>query len=276
MGVSELAEMVAVAHGNITRAKYDLAMLAPVPFATHQGEGLLRQTQLLDEKSHAALFLVDDFVLTLRDGLDFLLLVHHDVNANTLGFADLTVPEVAPNIRVALANAASLGNETRNHLELVIALLDTTYTGLCVELAWRGSGYFPWTWWYPRAGDHLNTLVDLLQRNGERVGVHKSVLAKKNVLKLLGTRLSSLLRRNGEIDFMVMAEPLAGSIQSAGYTGSSNQIQEATIVEEPVGRIIVGDNPARDHPHLANGSRNNRKRAKPATQRKEMYHYKTA
>ncbi|KAF9000047.1 hypothetical protein BDZ89DRAFT_1147450 [Hymenopellis radicata] len=252
-GVSRLAEMVVVAHNNITLSKFELTMLGFIPFATKAGEEMLSQTRLLEDVSFEALILVNKFVKTMCDDLDFLLISHHDVDIDNIVFStELTVSDAGPKMDSSLANAMNLGNITLKQLYSTIALLNTTYSGLCMELGWRASGYFPWRWWYPRVGEHqcallnvqlrfsdalfdlkkavtgLNSLLtdmQLLQRSSERTDVTKGALAKQNVLKLLGTRLSSLLRTDGEVDIIAMAgAALVGSRQP--QLAGSSQPQE--------------------------------------------------
>ncbi|KAF9013027.1 hypothetical protein BDZ89DRAFT_1046805 [Hymenopellis radicata] len=258
-GVSRLAEMVVVAHNNITLSKFDLTTLGFISFATKAGEEMLSQTRLLEDVSFDALKLVNKFVKTMCDDLDFLLISYHDVDIHNIVFsAELTVSDAGSKMGSSLANAMGLGNMTLKQVDSTIALLNTTYSALCTELGWRDSGYFPWRWWYPRVGEHRRALLNvqlrfsdalfdlkmaatgldslltdmqLLERSSERTDVTKGALAKQNVLKLVGTRLSSLLRTEGEVDIMAMAgAALVGSRQPR-LIGSS-QTQEVVVVEK--------------------------------------------
>ncbi|KAF9010858.1 hypothetical protein BDZ89DRAFT_1143458 [Hymenopellis radicata] len=258
-GVSQLAEMVVVAHNNITLSKFELTMLEFIPFATKAGEEMLTQTRLLEDESFDALILVNKFVKTMCDDLDFLLISYYDVDIDNIVFsAELTVSDAGLMMGSSLANAMNLGNVTLKQLEFTIALLNTTYSGLCMELGWRASGYFPWRWWYPRAREHQSALLNvqlrfsdalfdlkkavtglnslltdmqLLERSSERTDVTKVALAKRNVLKLVGTRLSSLLRTEGEVDIIAMAGAALVGSRRPQVAGSS-QPQEVAVVEK--------------------------------------------
>ncbi|KAF9044665.1 hypothetical protein BDZ89DRAFT_1128059 [Hymenopellis radicata] len=213
-GASVLAELAGMSHGNITRVKSDL-------------------TDFLDVASWAAVLDLEVFVTTMRDELDFLLISYHEVDPYTLQFsATLTRPDRALNIADAMNKATSSGIIAREQLDLVIGAVDATYSGICIEISARKSGYFPWKWWYARSTacfdilvdtrirlsralfdlkkarlglTRLLTEIDLLTGDARRDGVPESVLIKRRVLKLVGMRLTNLLRIDGEVDLVAMA-----------------------------------------------------------------------
>ncbi|KAF8999469.1 hypothetical protein BDZ89DRAFT_1051271 [Hymenopellis radicata] len=161
-GVSRLSELAGLAHGNLTRVKHDLSGLTAVPFATADGLALLDQAHSLYADSFLVLLDLDNFVMTVRDELDFLLISYHDVDFTTLQFtAKLRHSDSLPDMATAMSKAISCGMTAGERLDLVISALDVAYSGLCVEISSRKGGYLPWKWWYARSKDYLHTLVSV-------------------------------------------------------------------------------------------------------------------
>ncbi|KAF9006283.1 hypothetical protein BDZ89DRAFT_1048813 [Hymenopellis radicata] len=241
-GVSRLSELAGMAHGNMSRVKYDLTSLTSVPFATENGTELLDQARSLDSESYTALVSLEEFVRTIRNELDFtdsLIISYYDVDANTLRLtAKPRNSAPLPSGGAAMDKATTLGNKTRDHLDAIIADVGSAYSNLCVEISHRNSGHLPWKWWYARSTDDLHVLIaarrrfsdalfdlrktrlglnmllteiNLMKGDTERDGVSASVLATKHLLKIASIRLGSLFKTEGEVDFIGMAgETLLG------------------------------------------------------------------
>src|ERR1700761_2171799 len=156
------------------------------------------------------------------------LLLYHDFDTYTPRLsAELETESLSPNMAIELNQTIRVGISIRDSLHNLIYSVDLAHTDLCSKVAGRSRVYLLSNWWHGRsslmgvqlaladslydlkkAGTGLNMLLtelSLLSEGKERQGVGRKAVHVRNVLKIIGTRLSSLLMREGELDLGAMA-----------------------------------------------------------------------